>query len=546
MRAGKWMMVVLAAAGVVWSTVALAQRGGRGGEGGVRGGGFAGGGAYRGGGYGGGLGGAPHYSPGGGVRSAPAVSSYGGAVSPRAAAAPRSTGTVVGPHGGTVQSGSRSGSYTTQRGTTINYGAAGVGGTGAGGVQGGRYVGGVQVTGSGGQTYSRVGRGGAAVGPQGNAVGGRSSVSAATGPAGSAVGVSRSGTAVGPSGAVSGGYRGGVAVGPQGAVAGGSRAVTAAGPAGTITAGSRGGVAVGPQGAVAGGSRGAVATGPGGTTAGGSRAGVATGPGGTVAAGSRGVVATGPGGTVAAGSRAGVATGQYGTYYATALRTQGAYVRQGFGYYNAFSPGWYARYPGAWLAAGWLAGTAWTAATWGGVSSYCGYTAQPYYYDYGSSVVYQGDTVYVSGEPVGTTEVYSQQAAAIAQAGNAAAAPAQADANAAPDSWLPLGVFAMVQGQESSSFHIFQMAINKQGVIRGNYYNALTDSTTPIYGSADKTSQRAAWTVGDKQTPVYEAGIANLTKDETTMLVHFGEGKSQQFTLVRVEKPEGEASPNGQ
>ena len=84
------------------------------------------------------------------------------------------------------------------------------------------------------------------------------------------------------------------------------------------------------------------------------------------------------------------------------------------------------------------------------------------------------------------------------------------------------------------------MAINKQGVIRGNYYNALTDSTTPIYGSADKTSQRAAWTVGDKKTPVYEAGIANLTKDETTMLVHFGEGKSQQLTLVRVEKPEGE------
>src|SRR5512138_1477013 len=112
--------------------------------------------------------------------------------------------------------------------------------------------------------------------------------------------------------------------------------------------------------------------------------------------------------------------------------------------------------------------------------------------------------------------------------------------------WQPLGVFAMVQGQESSSFHIFQMAINKQGIIRGNYYNALTDSTTPIYGSADKTSQSAAWTVGDKKTPVYEAGIANVAKGETTMVVHFGGGKSQQFTLGRVEKPEGEGSPNGE
>ena len=64
--------------------------------------------------------------------------------------------------------------------------------------------------------------------------------------------------------------------------------------------------------------------------------------------------------------------------------------------------------------------------------------------------------------------------------------------------------------------------------------------------SAQALSQRAAWTVGDKQTPVYEAGIANLTKDETTMLVHFGEGKSQQLTLVRLEKPEGEGNPDGQ
>jgi hypothetical protein len=36
---------------------------------------------------------------------------------------------------------------------------------------------------------------------------------------------------------------------------------------------------------------------------------------------------------------------------------------------------------------------------------------------------------------------------------------------------------------------------------------------------------------------VYEAGIANLTKDETTMLVHFSKDKSRQMTLVRIEAP---------
>lgn len=52
------------------------------------------------------------------------------------------------------------------------------------------------------------------------------------------------------------------------------------------------------------------------------------------------------------------------------------------------------------------------------------------------------------------------------------------------------------------------------------------------------TNQRAAWTVGERKTPVYEAGIANLTKNETTMLVHYDKDRSQQYTLIRVEEPE--------
>ena len=70
-------------------------------------------------------------------------------------------------------------------------------------------------------------------------------------------------------------------------------------------------------------------------------------------------------------------------------------------------------------------------------------------------------------------------------------------------------------------------------------YNALSDTTQPVYGSADKNTQRAAWTVGDRTEPIYEAGFANLTKAETTMLVHFGKDRTQQWTLVRVEPPLG-------
>jgi len=69
-------------------------------------------------------------------------------------------------------------------------------------------------------------------------------------------------------------------------------------------------------------------------------------------------------------------------------------------------------------------------------------------------------------------------------------------------------------------------------------YDAVTDSTSQIYGSVNKDSQRAAWTVGDRKTPTYEVGIANLTKSETTMLVHYGKERTQQYSLVRIEEGE--------
>ena len=152
------------------------------------------------------------------------------------------------------------------------------------------------------------------------------------------------------------------------------------------------------------------------------------------------------------------------------------------------------------------------------------------YYDYGSNVVYEGDNVYVDGQQTATTVEYTQQAEQIADTGRQAQVSDQGD-------WLTLGVYAMVDGDDTDSNNLFQFAVNKDGVLRGNYYNALADTAVPLYGSVDKKSQRAAWTVGDKKNVTYEAGFANLTKNETTMLVHYGNGKSKQCTLVRVEQP---------
>jgi Tetratricopeptide repeat len=158
-------------------------RGGGGfGGGGFRGGGYGGGGGFRGyggGGYGGGFRGS--YGGGyGGMTRTPSFSSsyghyggYGGAYGNR--------GTVGGMYGGGISYGSRAGSYTTGRGTSIGYGAAGIGGRGPAGGVAGRGVDGARVTTPGGRSFTDVGRAGGAIGPRGNAVGGRSNVAVASG-----------------------------------------------------------------------------------------------------------------------------------------------------------------------------------------------------------------------------------------------------------------------------------------------------------------------------------------------------------------------------
>ena len=68
-------------------------------------------------------------------------------------------------------------------------------------------------------------------------------------------------------------------------------------------------------------------------------------------------------------------------------------------------------------------------------------------------------------------------------------------------------------------------------------------TTSPVYGAVDKKTQLAAWTIGDKKEPVFEAGIVNLTKDETPVLVHFGADKTQQCLLVRMNHKDAPAAP---
>ena len=160
------------------------------------------------------------------------------------------------------------------------------------------------------------------------------------------------------------------------------------------------------------------------------------------------------------------------------------------------------------------------------------------YYDYGDNVTYEGDNVYVDGQQVATAEEYAEQAMELADTG--AQAIDEAVQQEADVEWMSLGVFAFVDEEEGEPTLFFQLAVSKNGMISGTYYNATTDETRPLQGSVDKETQRAAWTVGDKKSTVVETGLYNLTQDETPVLVHFGDQQTQTWLMVRLEEPAAE------
>jgi hypothetical protein len=89
---------------------------------------------------------------------------------------------------------------------------------------------------------------------------------------------------------------------------------------------------------------------------------------------------------------------------------------------------------------------------------------------------------------------------------------------------------------------LMQLAVSKDGVLRGNYYNTADQNVQPLEGSIDKDSARAVWVVADKRDILFDTSLYNLTRRELAVLTHMGKDKNQRWTLVRLGPPAGAAA----
>ena len=202
--------------------------------------------------------------------------------------------------------------------------------------------------------------------------------------------------------------------------------------------------------------------------------------------------------------------------------------------YAGYSPWWCWR-PVAWASIGFFFGNA--------------IASKPVVYDPGTTVIYEGDTIYINGESAGDATEYRKQTIELANPEVAEVPvpvpPATEDGEAEdydPEKpqgdWLPVGVWALTQQEQGDATMFFQLSIDKEGTVAGAYKNVMTGDEQPVVGKLDFETQRVAWHIGEVTTTVYETGLSNLENDVASVFVHFGETQTQTWLIVRLPSPE--------
>ncbi len=160
----------------------------------------------------------------------------------------------------------------------------------------------------------------------------------------------------------------------------------------------------------------------------------------------------------------------------------------------------------------------------------------PYYYTYGpgGDVYYRDGYVYVRGDRYVTIPEYYQQAVQVVRTVDVS------EEEAKSMEWQPLGVFALSADESTEPSLVVQLAVNQEGILSGTFYDEKTQESRPLIGKVDRESQRAVWHFADAESTgiVMETTFANLSKEETSVLVHFGPEETESWLLVRLPAPE--------
>ncbi len=198
-----------------------------------------------------------------------------------------------------------------------------------------------------------------------------------------------------------------------------------------------------------------------------------------------------------------------------------------------FTRGWYANHPNTWQAAhpvgdAWAATSLTSAADWLGIAAIA--ASDDASADTANNSDTPADATAQASDDASDAEPSSSDATAATQLAQSGAAQVGNDVE-----FLPLGVYALAPPDQDDATAMLQLAVSKDGVVRGSYYDLVSDQGQTIQGAVDKKTERVAFTIGKKGTTVFETRLADLTGPEGEVSLHFPDGGASDWLLARFE-----------
>ncbi len=102
--------------------------------------------------------------------------------------------------------------------------------------------------------------------------------------------------------------------------------------------------------------------------------------------------------------------------------------------------------------------------------------------------------------------------------------------------WMNIGVFALKPTGQSEATRVIQLAVRRDGTIRGSHYDLLSDEVQDLRGNVDKSDLQVAWTIGQQGQVVFEVPLQELSRPAGNVTAHFPDGKKGSWQTVRVEQ----------
>jgi hypothetical protein len=251
-------------------------------------------------------------------------------------------------------------------------------------------------------------------------------------------------------------------------------------------------------------------------------------------------------------------------YAADGYHPYGAYGYHPYGAYGYHPYSGLYGYAGGWANAGFAEASMWTCMGLTSLTSFLGLAAMSGNRGSSSNVTYEGGNTYINTVPAQDYYQQGQQLAGIAgsnvasnpqltamaadgatqQVSSDAAQPTSPTASTSPatEKWEPLGVYSLCEPGQKQSTTLFQLAINKEGVVRGNYMNEITNEKAQVHGALDKKTQRISWTIGSNPETVFSTSLQELMKENSKVVVQFGPAKTQEMAFIRQPAPKKSAS----